>query len=78
MADDHQQKACLRIGAAADIHCSEEHSEEIAGAVGAIADRADLVLLCGDLTTHGEPEQAAVLADACSDLDVPVFAVLPV
>jgi uncharacterized protein len=41
-----------------------------------IAERADLVLLAGDLTTHGEPEQAAVLADACGALDVPVFAVL--
>ena len=37
---------------------------------------ADLVLLAGDLTTHGEPEQAAVLAKACSELEVPVFAVL--
>lgn len=32
--------------------------------------------MCGDLTTHGEPEQAAVLADACAGLDLPVFAVL--
>ena len=40
------------------------------------AAQADLVLLAGDLTTHGEPEQAAVLADACRGLDVPVLAVL--
>ena len=33
-------------------------------------------MLAGDLTTHGEPEQAAVLADACAVSDVPVFAVL--
>jgi uncharacterized protein len=30
----------------------------------------------GDLTTHGEPEQAAVLAEACQRLTAPVFAVL--
>ena len=35
-----------------------------------------MILLAGDLTTHGEPEQAAVLADACRPLDVPVYAVL--
>jgi Icc-related predicted phosphoesterase len=35
-----------------------------------------MLLLCGDLTTHGEPEQGAVLADACAELDIPVFAVL--
>ena len=36
---------------------------------------ADLVLLAGDLTTHGLPEQA-VLADACRSLKIPVVAVL--
>ena len=35
-----------------------------------------MVLLAGDLTTHGEPEQALVLADACRGLELPVFAVL--
>lgn len=37
---------------------------------------ADVVLFAGDLTTHGEPEQGAVLAEACAGLEVPVFAVL--
>jgi Icc-related predicted phosphoesterase len=36
----------------------------------------DLVLLAGDLTTHGLPEQAAVLADACAHMRTPVVAVL--
>jgi Icc-related predicted phosphoesterase len=35
----------------------------------------DVVLLAGDLTTSGEPEQAEVLAAACGLLDVPIFAV---
>jgi Icc-related predicted phosphoesterase len=35
-----------------------------------------VVLLAGDLTTTGEPEQAQVLADACAPLSIPVFAVL--
>jgi uncharacterized protein len=34
------------------------------------------VLLAGDLTTHGEPDEAAVLADACRGLTIPVVAVL--
>jgi Icc-related predicted phosphoesterase len=66
----------IKVAAAGDIHCHEGKRDEIARAFGRIADRADLVLLAGDLTTHGEPEQAAVLADACRRLDVPVFAVL--
>src|SRR5581483_5691844 len=35
-----------------------------------------VVLLAGDLTTSGEPEQAEVIARACRSLDVPIFAVL--
>jgi Icc-related predicted phosphoesterase len=66
----------IRVAAAGDIHCHEGNRAEIAEAFQSIAERADLVLLAGDLTTHGEPEQAAVLADACADLAVPVFAVL--
>ena len=36
----------------------------------------DLVLLAGDLTTCGDPAEAAVLADACRRVEVPVCAVL--
>ncbi len=67
---------CLRIAAAGDLHCSEHRRDEIRRSVDALRGSADIVLLCGDLTTHGEPEQAAVLADACRVLEVPVFAVL--
>ncbi|MDP8911109.1 MAG: metallophosphoesterase, partial [Actinomycetota bacterium] len=35
-----------------------------------------LVLLAGDLTAHGEPHEASVLADACRPLETPVVAVL--
>ena len=37
---------------------------------------ADLILLAGDLTTYGEPEQAALLAEICRNVSVPVVAVL--
>src|SRR5438270_1904134 len=67
---------CLRIAAAGDIHCSESRREEVNEWISSLDGTADLVLLAGDLTTHGEPEQGAVLADACAQLDVPVFAVL--
>jgi uncharacterized protein len=66
----------IKVAAAGDLHCHEGNREEIAEAFARIARRADLIVLAGDLTTHGEPEQAAVLADACRDLPVPVFTVL--
>jgi Icc-related predicted phosphoesterase len=68
----------IRIAAAGDIHFGERANdrERAAAAFGALEGRADLVLLAGDLTTHGEPEQAAIVADACRALDLPVLAVL--
>ena len=66
----------LRIAATGDVHCAEPLRERVAQAFAGLAGRADLVLLAGDLTTHGEPEQAEILADACRGLGVPVVAVL--
>jgi len=42
----------------------------------AVASAADLVLLAGDLTGHGRPDEAAALAEACSDIAAPVVCVL--
>jgi Icc-related predicted phosphoesterase len=67
---------CLRIAAAGDLHCSEDRADEIHRAIGQLAGAADILLLAGDLTTHGEPAQAEPLADACRGLEVPVVAVL--
>ncbi|HET9115217.1 MAG TPA: metallophosphoesterase [Gaiellaceae bacterium] len=66
----------VRVAAAADIHASEATRERVERAFADLAGEADLVLLAGDLTTSGEPDQAQVVADAARQLDVPVFAVL--
>jgi uncharacterized protein len=66
----------LRVAAAADVHAVEPLRERLARAFAAAAEDCDLILLAGDLTTHGLPEQAAVLADSCRGLTVPVIAVL--
>jgi Icc-related predicted phosphoesterase len=66
----------IRIAAAGDIHASEATRERVEHAFATVAEQADVILLAGDLTTTGEPEQAQVLADACRELEIPVFAVL--
>jgi uncharacterized protein len=68
--------ARLTVAAAGDIHCSEDNRDAVATAFAAIDGDVDAVLLAGDLTTHGEPEQGAVLADACRGMETPVLAVL--
>lgn len=65
----------VRIAAAGDMHCQPSRAAEARAAFGALNDNIDLLLLAGDLTTHGQPAQAEVLADACRDLDVPIYAV---
>ena len=48
----------IRVAAAGDIHCAEPLRERIARAFAGLQGQADVVLLAGDLTTHGEPEEA--------------------
>lgn len=74
LVDQLQRPA--RIAAVGDLHCREAHREEIAAAFADVAGEVDVILLAGDLTTHGEPEQALILADACRPLDTPVLTVL--
>ena len=66
----------VRIAAAGDIHCSEANRGPVAAAFEEVRGEADLVLLAGDLTTHGEPEEAAVLAEILRAYELPVYAVL--
>ncbi|MGH3134504.1 MAG: metallophosphoesterase family protein [Gaiellaceae bacterium] len=66
----------IRIAAAADIHAVEPLREHLERAFASVSGESDLVLLAGDLTTTGLPEQAVVLADACGSLQIPVVAVL--
>jgi Icc-related predicted phosphoesterase len=68
--------AGLTVAAVGDVHASEERREHLARAFRALGDDADLVLLAGDLTTHGLVEEAAALADACRLVRQPVLAVL--
>ena len=66
----------VRIAAAGDIHCGPDNADRVAAAFARVDGTVDLILLAGDLTTHGEPEQAALFANVCRPLTTPVYAVL--
>jgi Icc-related predicted phosphoesterase len=66
----------MRFAAAGDIHADDANRDELARAFSDVEGSVDLLLLAGDLTTYGQPEQAALLAEICRPLSVPVYAVL--
>jgi uncharacterized protein len=66
----------IRLAAAGDIHAREGGGSRVHASFEELRGRADLVLLAGDLTTCGDPNEAAVLAEACREFELPVIAVL--
>src|SRR3954462_5510682 len=66
----------IRVAAAGDVHADASRRSDLEAAFTNLRGRADLVLLAGDLTTHGGPEEVQVLADAAQLARLPVFAVL--
>ncbi|MGW2723519.1 metallophosphoesterase family protein [Streptomyces sp. NPDC001492] len=65
-----------RVAAVGDIHLGPESHGVLRPAFETLPECADLLLLAGDLTRHGTPEEALVVAKEVEDLAVPVVAVL--
>jgi Icc-related predicted phosphoesterase len=66
----------IRVAAAGDVHAGGPGDERFAAVFADAAREAGLILLAGDLTLHGEPDEAAALIEAVRELDTPIFAVL--
>ena len=73
---DGTPDAPLCVAAAGDVHIRDSNRDEVARSFQALDGQVDLILLAGDLTTHGEPAQAELFAGICRELPVPVVAVL--
>ncbi|CAH0355731.1 metallophosphoesterase [Aquabacterium sp. CECT 9606] len=66
----------IRFAAVGDIHCKKDSGGTLRAFFAQASKAADALLLCGDLTDYGLPEEARVLADELSAASVPVIAVL--
>ena len=66
----------IRVAAVGDVHLGTDSAGTYAPHLVHIGERADLFLIAGDLTKHGDPAEAAVLADELADVPVPVACVL--
>ena len=71
------EKESLRIAAIADIHVKKTSQGLAQPLFAKVSEVADVLLLCGDLTDYGSPEEAKVLAkDITSSLRIPSIGVL--
>jgi Icc-related predicted phosphoesterase len=66
----------VRIAALSDIHYGKSSAGAMAPLFSQVADSADVLVLCGDLTDYGLPEEARLLATDLQALKIPVVAVL--
>lgn len=70
-------KTHLRIAAVGDLHVSKTQQVSLQPLFTQISTSADVLLLCGDFTDYGLPDEARVLArEIGSAMKIPVIAVL--
>jgi Icc-related predicted phosphoesterase len=65
----------LRIGAVGDLHYDAENRGALRDLFTAVNREADILVLCGDLTTTGRPEQMEGFAEELAAVQIPVVTV---
>src|SRR3954469_19130578 len=70
---DSRSDGLMRIAAVGDIHCAKSSPGTIQPLFAQIAERADVLLLCGDLTDYGLVEEAQILVK-----ELPVGSRMPI
>jgi len=66
----------VRVAAIADLHCTKTSQGAFQPLFARIQDAADVLLIAGDLTDYGLPEEARILAKELAPLRIPAAAVL--
>jgi len=66
----------IRVAAVGDVHLGPDIAGRHRTGLHDLSDRADVLLLAGDLTRHGTTDEAEIVATEYRDLGVPVIAVL--
>src|SRR5215831_1172404 len=66
----------MRIAAAADLHFTPQNYDRIREPMSHVREEADVLVLAGDLTNFGKPEEMQSLLNALVRLRVPIVAVL--
>src|SRR5262249_5227676 len=70
-------ESVVRVAAVGDLHCAKLAAGQYQGMFAAAAAEADILVLCGDLTDYGLPEEAEVLVkEMAGGATLPTIAVL--
>ena len=70
-------KEIVKIAAVGDIHCTRRSQGALEGMFAEASEQADILLLCGDLTDYGLPEEARILArELLPAAQIPIVGVL--
>jgi Icc-related predicted phosphoesterase len=70
------ENGTLRVACLGDLHVKEDKSAAFRELFGEISQKADVLVLCGDLTDTGTPKQAEALAEDLRACAIPVIGVL--
>jgi Icc-related predicted phosphoesterase len=74
---DILSKQAVRLAAVGDLHVKKTSQGQLAPLLAPVNDRADVLLLCGDLTDYGLPEETRILVkELTSVVRIPMVAVL--
>jgi uncharacterized protein len=66
----------MRIAATADLHFTAQRYTALRDQLNRVRDEADLLVLAGDLTNYGQPDEMEPLLNALVRLRIPIVAVL--
>ncbi|HEX6287794.1 MAG TPA: metallophosphoesterase [Herpetosiphonaceae bacterium] len=66
----------VRLAAVGDMHCSKTSQGTLHPLFAQVAEHADILILCGDLTDYGLPEEAHILVQELKAVKLPIVAVL--
>src|SRR4051794_9757719 len=66
----------MRIAATADLHFTPQNYDRIREQMNRVRDDADIMVLAGDLTNYGRPQEMESLLNALVRLRIPIVAVL--
>jgi Icc-related predicted phosphoesterase len=66
----------IRIAAVGDLHIGIDGAGWLRPHLRELGENADALLLAGDLTRGGDPDEASVLVAELEDVDIPIVAVL--